>query len=330
VTSGPGVTAQDNSKPRHVYELRFEEDTGLLMRRGTVTGAQFMSTATIAAHKSCHVLRARVKAHREMLGTLHHLEPAFSPGCWKEAKAFVLVLIETAGAYGCGHVVKVHIENYFHSRRWDTLYSCAVGSVEMLAIAVSIKSDWVFKEAATYLIGGEEEEYEAAKPKLEELGVRTLFERKRAEFIQRLQKCELEMFAHTVTEPDGNQLAIHVFREWLSHRLKSGQGSSLRCHYEFVYRDLHEGEHYDLTKDWEIQNLLKSLSNTVKSERLMVDVELGVKATFAWARCVIVPIMLNLTLAEGMFDTWLPLTFMGVDDDELPWVKAKKGWSSRG
>jgi len=260
-----------------------------------------------------------------MLGTLYHARPRLSTVVSGGAKAYILVLAETARAYGCEHIVTPHIEYCLYRQREHVSCSCASNSVKMLEIAVSIESDWIFKEAAINLIGQGHWVYTAAQLMLEELGVQGLFVRKRAEFIQNLRNCELEMLTCIPIDVQGtDQFARGLFREWLSQRLTRGEGSRLELvpgegfgtetKYAKVYRDISRGDLYNLNHDKLIHTLLGPMRRA----------EPDVKAVFKWASGVIKPIMKDFSCIQhnkGLLMGIRPLTFINIGNEELPWIE---------
>lgn len=97
------------------------------------------------------------KAHRNLFCCLYHVTPAFST--YPEFDSFELVrdpiikLVEAAKMYGCEEVVKIHIDNKLRIIEDQVQVVCSCRPLELLKFAIDIESDWIFKEAATHIIG---------------------------------------------------------------------------------------------------------------------------------------------------------------------------------
>lgn len=220
----------------------------------------------------------------------------------------------------------MHIENHLHLYRTEVLETCADKPVDMLELATSVQSEWIFMEAATNLLGRSNCDFDKAQPKLVELGISDLFNRKRKDFKDQLRECEYELLimqmdlteSHSFNEQGG----LNFFRQWLSERLFFGYGSGLRQGYAYIYRTI--AERKLSTKVDEHNERMTEYLETMKRDGANVEAFAAdeVNPMFDEAADLIAPLMKDVTRRQDKtVDVFRPLTFMGVSDDELPWVK---------
>lgn len=324
------VTAIDG-KHRWIYELRFDKDTdiGMLMRKTTpassVDTEMISSSKTAlpppATHKAVvNTYRiAKLKAHQDMLGTLYHVQPAFSHSSFESARRSILLLADVAKVYDCEHVIKLHIENHLRLYRTEVLDLCASNPLEMLALATAAKSEWIYMEAATNLLGRSNRFFHEAQDDLIELGIADMLNKKRAEFVARLLACELALFR---VQPSSTGIwpplmAVACFRQWLGEQLQANKGSGLDPGYASIYHSIARGKYSIKKRAQEYLDSTFTGSNNMLPE---MQTELG--TIFTSAAQIVQPILVDLTRRQNKtVDAHRSLLCMGIDDDELPWVK---------
>lgn len=246
----------NHDKNRWVYELRFDPgtDIGMLSRPGSTSDADpsksvlfqgSQATFTDRSDATVPTLHAKrmdvMKAHQDLLGTLYRVAPAFKHTCFEEAKASILTLAHFAHLYGCEHIVKLPIENHLRFYRNEVLDLCASDPVAMLELSTEIKSEWVFMEAATNLLGRSNRLYNAAKEKLAELKIEELLNKKRKEFEEKLKTIEHQLFRIAPAREGEDHLSIAsiaYFRQELQTHLKYQKGSGLSPGYANLYHDI--------------------------------------------------------------------------------------------
>ena len=262
---------------------------------------------------------AKVTAHQDMLSTLYHIQPAFSHSSFESARNSILQLADIAGLYGCEHVIKLHVENHLHLYRTEVLDICASSPVSMLELAVAVKSEWIYMEAATNLLGQSNVSFDEAQARLSELKVADDFNKKRSEFSASLRSCELEMFCIRPTSLASwvCPTVVGFFRHWLSDELHLGEGSGLCLGYARVYRTIAEGKLPSKAR------CLTYLSSTFgDSADIYPTFEANLKRVFTFAADIIQPILVDLTRRqEKPKNVHQSLLFMSIGDDELPWVR---------
>ena len=179
-------------------------------------------------------------------------------------------------------------------------------------------------EAVTHIIGWDEEEYEEAIEKLEELGVIGLLDRKRAEFIALLQTHEYRLLR---LDPRKNEryrnhhsyMAVSCFRQWLNERISDGDGSGLEPSYASLYREIGNAPMEDFKPSLQHHKRKANadvLNSTLKAMR--PDMKLILKR----AQDIVRPLLKNEARRQDEgHDTRRPLTCMKIGEEELPWVQ---------
>ncbi|KAK4506641.1 hypothetical protein PRZ48_000373 [Zasmidium cellare] len=329
-----GGDAPHNDKNRWTYELRFDKDSafGMLSRRAAadVTSTTKTDTETISSKppttaKELHKERmARVNAHKQMLGALYHIIPTFSHESFDSARTSIVLLAEAADVYNCEQVIKIHTENHLRLYRNEVLDLCASDPVGMLELAMAIKSEWVFMEASTHLIGRSKYFFGRVKEKLRGMGLVDLFEEKRTQLKEKLSACERDMFMIENTSAKGWHaiVAMAYFRQWLSEELKSGAGSNLSQGYASLYHAIKRraGGVHKASETGAVQSFLDQLFSDASPE----DVASKLDEAFRRASVIVEPILKDVTRRQDKTDDpYRALTFMGISDEEIPWAQKK-------
>lgn len=307
------------SKPTRTYELRFEKDSGdgQFYRKGMAESTEMVASRTTEARL------ASIKAHKDMLGTLYHCVPGLDPVVCAKARMSIMLLADVAVTYGCEHVVKLHLDAYTNHFRVDVRDLCATDPVGMLEMAMKIKSHWVFTEASTNFLGASKQAYDAARPKLLELGLAVLMDSKRAAFVEKLKACELALFCMQPEDKghQRSQIAHDFFCQWLREQITDGKGSGLIGGYGYVYHAIASDEIFTR------ESRHKALSDYVDGARFkgVKDVPqlfLWVQGVFTSAAKIVEPLLKQVTQRRNMtLDPHRTLTFMGIEEEELPWIK---------
>lgn len=324
-----------------IYELRFDKnsDIGLLMRKTTpgvasstdtefIPGskAQLANTAT-ESDKTLHKARlACIKAHQDLLGMIYYVSPTFSHSSFETAKLSIMGIAKLAETYGCEHVTKIHIENHLRLYKAEVLELCATDPVSMLQLAIATRSEWIFMEAATNLIGGAQASFDLALEDLKELQIADLMEKKRSLFKATLRDCEFDMFQIQARSQENRwpiHFAVSFFRQWLTEQLSLGQGSRLA----FGYAQLYHMVAYRLPPPPYVfgplpieQHMVKFYGSATPAGIEVVSQE--VTRIFAAAAAIIQPILIDKTRRQDKSNPMQRnLTFMGIEDEEIPWFK---------
>ncbi|KAK5127121.1 hypothetical protein LTR85_008481 [Meristemomyces frigidus] len=331
---GIGGSSAVGGKSRWIYELHFDEDSqlGMLVKKATTPRAtQMISSSHTKLHSDSPNVTIRLhaerigsaKAHQDMLGTLYHLAPAFSHENFENAKASILLLANVADIYGCQHVTKMHIESHLRLYRTEVLELCAKDPLDMLELAMAVKSEWIFMEAATNLIGRSKRFFESSQLQLSKLGIADLMDTKRTELREKLQACEYEMFRmQPVTTEDWKHIvAINYFRQWLSERLKDGQGSELAPGYGDLYHSIcSTSASVRAARKPKVLDFTTILFNN--AAETINELMPSVNTAFDSAAAIVQPLRQDTTRRQSKHsDMHRSLTFMGIGDEELPWVK---------
>lgn len=123
--------------------------------------------------------------------------------------------------------------------------------------------------------------------------------------------------------PAMGELSLSYFRHWLSIQLNSGQGSGLAAGYAAVYRSIwyHRTGTQPHSHFQAISNFLEILYAGV-AEETVHQVANEVRAVLVAASGIIGPLMEEKTKRKDpRLAMNRDLTCMGIEDEELPWVK---------
>lgn len=99
----------------------------------------------------------------------------------------------------------------------------------MLEFAITIKSDWIFKEAATHLAGRSNRYFLQVLGRVAALGLEESMRELRKMVLERLKEAELRMFrvSANASESSVAHAAVNFFRQWLAEQLQANQGSGM-------------------------------------------------------------------------------------------------------
>lgn len=341
--------AASETKNKWQYELRFEEGTseGLLMRKGAETqcelhaespeclcseddeedpGDDFHMDACPFAQIYFETSGGReecIKAHKHMLGAIYHSLPEYDDADFEEISEAVTALGKVSDAYGCEPIVRLHIKNNLHNHRTQILKTCSLDPIEMLELAIAVKADWIFQEAATNLLGRSKRFWDTSKVVFTALGISKLMKRKRGEFIKKLRDCEHKLLC---LAPAANtwrdQNAVNMVRQWVAQQLSVNKGSELGPGYAHLYHAAHHnatvGNFYTHNAAF-VAQWMKGLPN--EAGNLTTAAKAYVEATFARASSILAPVLVDKTRRQPReIDMHRSLLFMEIDDEELPWV----------
>ncbi|KAK5132769.1 hypothetical protein LTR08_008654 [Meristemomyces frigidus] len=327
---------RDGHKSDWVYELHFDKCPERQPQQRWQQAACFIFPEEASRQRSNFKAAIKldderlqsVRAHRDLLRILYHLAPGFSHESFDEAKASILQLATLADFYGCESIVELPVASHlrFHYQA-IVLETCVHHPVDMLEFAVAIKSDWVFKEAATNLVGRSNRFFGNAKERLLELGIADLMNTKRARFCERLRACDARLSRVSTEALHGKwqaALATSAFRHFLCDRLKQGQGSDLCPGYANVYHMICSSslEARDCRRQHALlfaQTMFRAAPHVIKAD----DSTPWVDKIFASAAAILEPLRSRSVTARApdRSDKHRALTFVGVAEHELPWAK---------
>lgn len=263
-----------------------------------------------------------IHAHKDMLAALYHLPPTFSHESFASAQASILRLANVAGIYDCEHVVKAPIESHLRLYKDEVLESCSNNPTDMLELSMAVKSEWIFMEAATHLLGRNKVQYDAAQPKLNELNIATLLNKKRSQFIEMLQVCEYTLLRLEAPASDRRHqdsypyVSMGAFRQWICNGLAEGIGSSLGEDYANMYYTIGSGCREAFG------TVCGKFAVQGDRDQLVRALQPYLGDILARAQVIIQPLLKEVSRrqfpnAYGYVD----LTCMAIGDAELPWVK---------
>ncbi|EMC93145.1 hypothetical protein BAUCODRAFT_150514 [Baudoinia panamericana UAMH 10762] len=315
-----GIENLSTTKRTTIFELRFEKDSsgGQLYRKGVALDNRFQNNA--CGHRSKEASAAssemasgspgaarltRIRAHKDMLGTLYHWVPSIA------GKAF--------------NKTRIAVEALAKCVRKEALASCAREPLRMLRFAVAVKSEWACIEAATNVIGRGHKFWKEATAVFEELGIGGMMAVKRDVFIRKLKDCDWELFNTSTKSADRDhteQLAVHFFHHWLRDKLSQKFGSRLDQSFERLYHYIASEECYpSLVRKHRFRKFLKESNLDSKYEEACTQ-DQALDVVWLEARKIVEPLLVDLTeLGKERRDVWQTLTCVTLERGDLPWVK---------
>lgn len=329
--------ARDSGKHYWVYELRFEKDSalGVLTRKVDARSSEdtelfsAQPLQTVGATALALILHAErlacIKAHRNLFAIPYWADLQLDDGDLDRAIASIKKLTSVADLYGCTHLPKRDVEIQLSKFRDEVLDRCTTDPVAMLDLAMTVKTGWIFMEAAMAVIGSDKLAYLEMQQGIVDLGIYELFSRKRNELVEKLRAVEHELLIMQDIRATGwgNKLALSFFRDWLSQQLQAGHGSSLRPLYTRVYHDMIGNEFWDPSPSR--QQMLADFCGEMGINPTLMpgDLMLFVKQVFITARTSVLPLIKdnrkihNTRIFNGPFKN---VSIIGVSEEELPWV----------
>lgn len=270
---------------------------------------------------------ACLKAHQDMLGTLYHVTPAFCETAitnnYLGKKSSITMLLGVASIYDCENVVKLHVDSYLRFHRKEVLSICYIDPASMLELAIAVKSDWMFTDAAANLLGSDKDSYQQAGQLLTNLKIADLLNKKRTQFEEKLKGCELDLFRIQPRKCTAWEsiAALGYFRQWLSEQLNKGYGSGMSPRYATLYRMIQRGRFMDSSHECR-RSAVAYMSNAVRTTKAndtpTFEVELGL--VLSQATKVVQPLLEDVTERRDQVKyEYHPLTFLEIRNDELPW-----------
>ena len=147
------LTALNYPKDGHLGMLTKKSATSVGTEMTSESQTKLPKTIPKGMAKLHEQRRESVEAHRDMLGTIYHLAPAFSHEYFDKTRSSMLPLATVADMYGVHLVTNMHIGSHRCLCHTEVLDICVINPVAMLELALPIRSGWIFMEAAAHCIG---------------------------------------------------------------------------------------------------------------------------------------------------------------------------------
>ncbi|KAF2806891.1 uncharacterized protein BDZ99DRAFT_537832 [Mytilinidion resinicola] len=323
--SGDTALIVPGSKIRWKYELRFEEksnlailtrDQGVPPEDSSKTELLTKTTAALAHTDESALFTERqsvVSTHRQLLGLFYTIPPKYEP-TFEATKTAIVRLVSLADMYTCTPITTMAVENLLYSFMPTILNACHTTPTAMISLATEVKSTWIFKEAATHLIGFCVEDFEKLEGELKELHLLKYFQHARSELRIGLMVVEQLLFVTPYTTNAGMSGRLYtLFREFLSVSIRGGKGSGMKRGYAQLYHQVANGE-------WVKSSTWASL---LRQHNLLASP--GVFPTNSLSNhkgdtsAILQGVLKNCTRLKKAPGTSDGLTCIEVDDKNLPW-----------
>jgi hypothetical protein len=230
-------------------------------------------------------------------------------------------LTEVADMYSCGQLVSGSIgTQLYKSFGSELLQQCIDYPVDMLELAMKVKCDWMFKEAATNLIGRARSVFEANLTRLEKLGLQDLFLEKRAQLRETLRELEWNLLVNVTLEKDSYEpsvvrYATSLLRDFISTSVRQDWGSTMGPGYARLYRLIKKGS-------WKTEYPWPGIWSKFIARRCPADsLSTVLNDLNEQAARLLAPVVKDETLAKTAAGRRMdkPLTCVVIRDNELPW-----------
>ncbi|KAF2766520.1 hypothetical protein EJ03DRAFT_330015 [Teratosphaeria nubilosa] len=326
-----------SAQKRWVYELRFgkEECDGILMRQGQAnaepsnTGETATPTEMISAEDAIdmdeYMLDERLEcanAHKNLFCAIYHCILSLNGKSFEEAKASIEVLMNIAEMYGCEDVVKKDIELHIWHFRQSVLDICVHNPVSMLEFSIRHESEWIFKEAATNILGRSNRFWNASRLALEGMDIYEMLDEKRAIFVKTL--IEAEHAIHNLRQQPPQNPSKRTAYCFLHDELRNAYKDSLGCRlgpgYANIYHSIADNTAAGIAARKQRAIAYRSTFFTGAADNTDVFLQ-HVEEAFSAARKSLVPLLKDATrLQPKVEDKHRALTFMKIEDADLPWA----------
>lgn len=266
-----------------------------------------------------------VKVHQAALGALYHV-PISSAMVRKLGRHFIISLANTADFYACSDAVSTQIHNITMAepQRQRILTSCKKEPLAMLRFGMTIKAEWIAKEASIYLICCSSNDWR----RFEKINIADLDSvlrsilAKREELQQTLKNVDLALLA---ARPKGfsfeYRLAIDLFRHWLTDAMVYGRASSVGKAYAVPYRTISSGVPFDLERK-HIEQHLGVMARYWSLDGLDWEtIQLAWEKIFKHAAEVAQPLLRDKTLLKSPTEGDDDLRCLSIDREDLPWTQ---------
>ncbi|KAH9825687.1 seryl-tRNA synthetase [Teratosphaeria destructans] len=326
-----------SGQKRWVYELRFgkEDCDGILMRQGqanaepsnpgeTATPTEMISVED-AINWDDDMFDERLecaKAHKNLFCAIYHCIPSLDGKSFEEAKASIEVLMNVAEMYGCEDVVKKDIKLHIWHFRESVLDICVYNPVSMLEFSIRHESEWIYKEAATNILGRSYRFWNASRPALEEMGIYEMLERKRAIFVKTLTEAEHAIHNLRPQPPQipSRRTAYCFLHDELRNAFQISLGCRLGPGYANIYHSIADNTTAGIAARRQRAIAYRGTFFTGAADDTDVFLQ-HVEEAFLAARKSLQPLLKNATMLQpNVNDKHRALTFMKIEDADLPWA----------
>ncbi|KAF2481138.1 hypothetical protein BDY17DRAFT_325855 [Neohortaea acidophila] len=323
-------------KQRWFYVLQFDKGTdfAMLARKPdsesiAIPSGEVLEVEAVREQDARQTLRVcdqyeMVEAHQDLFCALYHAPLSFEDWPISAAHSRHVNLARLGKMYRCEAVVSLHIARLLGRCQDDILTACIREPDEQLSLAYEAKSAWIFKEAATNLVGRSDASYKTLRKGVQEAQVGELLDRKRADFVAALKACEHKMFCILPRQNGGpmSYTAVSFFRFWLSEKISNdGRGSGLQPGYANLYHTirLNKVTLSTLTKEKVGQKYVDGILGVLE-EQDVTELEIQLSLVVSEAAKILQSILNDTRRRnKGKKDEFRALTFIEIADEELPW-----------
>lgn len=282
----------------------------------------------VAGTKAATIAKDRkgvVDAHRATLGALYHVSVPF-PSLWTIEDSYLIHLTCTAEFYDCGAIVRAQINSYLRkeSQRKSILAHCEIHPYEMVSLGFGVEADWIVQEAAIFIIHKSAYSWRQYRADFDRLpgSLAGIMLRKRELFKQRLKDIDFALLRMQPLESSWqHRFAISHFRQWFSKQIDESYTSELNVNHGRPYRLIACSEPPHLLTPKDFSDLCGASSSALPLE--WNKVAQAWKDTFAIARKIVRPLLVDATIRKGYLHEFRDLRFIAIADNELPWKQKK-------
>ncbi|KAF2232315.1 hypothetical protein EV356DRAFT_505509 [Viridothelium virens] len=228
-------------------------------------------------------------------------------------------LVDIADMYDCETLATQAIDRELLYAQDSVVDECAREPGDMIGLALALQCEWLYREAATHLLGRSRVAY------FEQLGeffddhARCLLRRRRNIFVKSLQNAERSLWTIQPKPKDHwSYIAVSFFRQWLSDRIETGEGSRLAPGYARLYHDLAKANCSIKTGISAHLELIGMKSNESNIQTLESNLSTVLKAAAKTIKNDLLPNQARQPTDAK--DGYRALTFCSPGHSELPWT----------
>ncbi|KAF2146880.1 uncharacterized protein K452DRAFT_337188 [Aplosporella prunicola CBS 121167] len=269
-----------------------------------------------------------VEAHRRLLAIFYHKHPDFPFGKPEKMVQEIRTLVGIADHYGSTQIINV----YMGRLRLDAaaLDVFAQDPINLMKMSLTMKSDWMFREATIYLVSLPEAYWKEVVLHIDQPWVARYLEKKRIEFKNMLQDIDMKLLRFTIDpKPDSavfERLAEAYFRSIVAKHLNAHAGSECGKNYAAIYRNIQS------QKFVEVNPFHKYCKDFGMPKWMMDNAHTSLRQLHQKAAAIIEPILVDRTAAKRGSrepeNMKLPLAFIEVADQDILWNVKSEGDTS--
>ncbi|KAI9710756.1 MAG: hypothetical protein M1820_002589 [Bogoriella megaspora] len=317
------------------YELRFTKGTseGILVRKSEEDTSSELIDLTA---ENIYQERRFIHAHEEFLALFYNKPLGWDMKKYYQYAGRIEALLDVGDMYGGLQLVTNPIEKELLYGQGSVLQVCASEPSLIMNLAMRLKCKWLYREAATHLLGRSDHSFEQQLIRLKTSesseGIAVMLTQRRKDFVNELRGAEHKLMM-IAPKDDGrwSSIAVAFFRQRLALRISTlYEGSGLDSGYAKLYHDISKKmvvASHTITRQ-EMQAQLRLLDLPVSEENLKRFDEALTRILLEAAGVLKSGILINNARKPiDVADAHRALTFCLPRETQYPWMLKEGGCS---